>query len=84
MQRPIVQERDAATVSSSIASLATLLSHRRRDLSARFEASVRARLPTDGVDRCELLDTLPTFLDELILHVFVVELPLIARPSEPV
>ncbi len=65
MQPPIITERDAATV--AFASLARLLSAKRKELSARFEASVRARLPTDGVDRCELLDTLPTFLDELIV-----------------
>lgn len=65
MQRPIINDRDAATV-RAFGSLALLLSTQRKELSARFEASVRARLPTDGVDRCELLDTLPTFLDELI------------------
>lgn len=52
-------------VAISVTSLASLLATARRELMTRWENAVREKLTTD-VERCELLHTLPHFLDEVV------------------
>lgn len=73
---PLSQLQRQPPVAIKMANLSALLVASRRELTARWEKSVREKLATD-VEQCELINTLPHFLDEVALSLDTV------APSHP-
>jgi signal transduction histidine kinase len=66
MARPHLSHPRPPELAFGIESLASLLTIGRRELMRRWETLVHEKLETEGVDRFELMTTMPPFLDELV------------------